>query len=164
MKNKKIIFLSSIVLALFISGTMTYAQEKIVVPKKANTTGWAVPTALRMAEGAWTVSEGKSTRLILKKYFENESISKVSEFEVEKDQQRFKVSISGMCKSGMIHITVLKPSQKVYKEMTIDSSADVEWSQSVRFTDEDNDYIGKWIIQVVAKDALGSYNVTLSAD
>ena len=164
MKNKKIIFLSSIILALFIFGSKTYAQEKLADPPKVKASGWATAVPLRVSEGVWTISEGKSTRLILKKYFENESISKVSEFEMEKDHRRFKVSIGGWCKSGESHVTVLRPSQKVYKEITIDSSADVEWSQSVRFTEEDKDYMGKWIIQVVAKEAEGSYNVTLSAD
>jgi hypothetical protein len=165
MKSKRIL-LSSIILVLFlISGTKTIAQEKKVevLPLKQST-GWSKATPRGVAEGVWTVSEGKSTRLILKKYFETESVSKESEFEVEKDQRRFKVTITGWCKSGEIHVTILRPSKKVYKAITIDTSAEVEWSQSVRFTDEDTDYVGEWIIQIVAKEADGSYNVVLSAD
>jgi len=165
MKTSRITFIA-IVLAMFFYVTNSYAQEKKVVVKPKKSTG-AVVTGLGArghAGTAWTISEGKSTRLILKKYFETESISKESEFEFEADQKRFKVSISGWCKSGEIHVTILRPSEKVYKTIIIDSSAEVEWSQSVRFTDEDKDYIGKWIVQIVAKDADGSYNVILSAD
>ncbi len=165
MKTSRITFIA-IVLAMFFYVTNSYAQEKKVVVEPKKSTG-AVVTGLGArghAGTAWTISEGKSTRLILKKYFETESISKESEFEFEADQRRFKVSISGWCKSGEIHVTILRPSEKVYKTIIIDSSAEVEWSQSVRFTDEDKDYIGKWIVQIVAKDADGSYNVILSAD
>ena len=76
----------------------------------------------------------------------------------------FKVSISGHCAQGEIYITVLRPSGKVYKTVVLDPSVDLEWSQSVRFTEEDDDYIGKWIVQIVAKEADGIYEVILSAN
>ena len=166
MKNKRIVLVSIIILASIFVGRGINAQEKKVVaePKKAmgvSTTGIVHGGSAGLA---WTISEGKSTRLILKKYFEGESISKESEFEMEKDQRRFKVSISGWCKSGEIHVTITRPSGKEYKTLIIDPSAEVEWSQSVRFTEEDSDYTGKWIVQIVAKEAEGSYNVVLSAD
>ena len=176
MKQRKSLLIC-ILTILFISFSyISSAQEKVKEePKLPNSVGWAVPTPKTIDEtivvgtpfastGIWNLSEGKSTRLILKKYFQEESVSKESEFEMEEDQRRFKVSISGWCKSGMIHVTILRPSEKVYKTLTIDSSAEVEWSQSVRFTEEDEDYVGKWIIQIVAKDADGSYNFVLSAD
>ncbi len=165
MKTSRIACIA-MVSAMFLFVTNSYAQEKKVVVEPTKATGTVVGGlgARGQAVTAWTLSEGKSTRLILKKHFENESISKESEFEVEKDQRRFKVSISGWCKSGLIHVTILRPSEEVYKTIIIDPSAEVEWSQSVRFTDEDKDYVGKWIVQIVAKEVEGSYNVVLSAD
>ena len=165
MKTSRIPFIA-IVLVMFFLVTNSFAQEKKVVVEPKKSTGASVTGVGSgiVAGTAWTLPEGKSTRLILKKHFENESISKKSEFEVEEDQSRFKVSISGWCKAGEIYVTILRTSGKEYKMIIIDPSAEVEWSQSVRFTFEDTDYVGKWIVQIVAKEVEGSYNVVLSAD
>lgn len=166
MKNKISVFVLFIIFLLVTSISSIQAQEKKVItePKKATGVAGTSAEGAFVPGVAWSISEGKSTRLILKKHFESESVSKEGEFEIEKDQKRFKVSISGYCRSGEIHVTILRPSEKVYKTITIDSSAQVEWSQSVRFTDEDKDYIGKWIVQIVAEKADGLYEVVLSAD
>jgi hypothetical protein len=167
MKNKRIVLISFIIFASILVGRGINAQEKKVVPEPKKSMGVATtgitPTAF-VGGTAWTISEGKSTRLILKKLFKVESVSKESEFEMEKDQRRFKVAISGWCRSGEIHVIIIRPSGEEYKTLVIDSSAEVEWSQSVRFADEDKDYTGKWIVQIVAKEADGLYNVMLSAD
>jgi hypothetical protein len=166
MKTRRIFLTGPIIAVLFIISINGNAQEKKVVvePKKATGTSWTGVAPRGAAGGVWSISEGKSTRLILKKIYQMESVSKESEFEVEKDQRMFKVSISGHCAQGEIHVTVLRPSGKVYKTVVLDSSADIEWSQSVRFTEEDNDYVGKWIVQIVAKEADGIYEVILTAN
>lgn len=165
MKTSGIAFIV-IVSAMFLLVTNSYSQVRKVVVEPTKPTGTVVGGlgARGQAVTAWTITEGKSTRLILKKIYQMESVSKESEFEIEKDQRMFKVSISGHCAQGEIHVTVLRPSGKVYKTVVLDSSADIEWSQSVRFTEEDDDYLGKWIVQIVAKEAEGIYEVILSAN
>ncbi len=165
MKTSRIPFIA-IVLAMFFLMTNSYAQVKKVVVEPKKSTGASVTGVGSgiVAGTAWTIPEGKSTRLLLKKIIQDESVSKETEFEVEKDQRRFKVSISGFCASGEIHVTILRPSGKTYKTLILDSSAEIEWSQSVRFTEEDKDFIGQWIVQIVAEKADGLYEVVLSAD
>jgi len=166
MKNKRIVLVSFIILTSIIIGSGINAQEKKVVIEPTKATGVLKTGVVQggTAGLAWTISEGKSTRLILKKIIQVESVSKETEFEVDKDQRRFKVSISGFCAAGQIHVTILRPSGTTYKTIILDDSAELEWSQSVRFTEEDKDYTGKWIIQIVAKEADGFYEVVLSAD
>jgi hypothetical protein len=166
MKNKLFAFVLFVLFILVTSLNSIHAQEKKVKTEPKKTTG----VATTITEGAfvpgvaWTISEGKSTRLLMKKIIQDESISKETEFEVEKDQQRFKVSIKGFCADGEIHVNIIRPSGKTYKTLILDSSAEIEWSQSVRFTEEDDDFVGKWIVQIVAEKADGLYEVVLTAN
>ena len=109
-------------------------------------------------------TEEKSSRLILKKSFDSESLTKKSNFKVEEDQNKIKLSISGSCSSGKIAISVLLPSKEVFKNIEIDPSADVEWSQTIRFLEEKDKYIGNWSIEINVINAVGNYYLKISAD
>ncbi|UCG28398.1 MAG: hypothetical protein JSV24_03290 [Bacteroidales bacterium] len=177
MKTRKSTLLSIPVLLFIASSFICSAQEKVEEEdKKVISLGRAIPATRTFEEpfyheaipfgstGIWSLSEGKSTRLILTKKFDGESITKESKFEVEDEQKRLKIVIKGICESGRILVTVRRPSNQEYKSVIIDSSAEVEWSQSVRFTDEESDYVGNWIVQIVAEEANGYYTFTISAD
>ena len=86
MKTSRIAFIV-FVSAMFLLVTNSYSQEKKVVVEPTKSTGTAVGGfgARGQAVTAWTISEGKSTRLILKKIYQMESVSKESEFEIDKD-------------------------------------------------------------------------------
>ena len=78
MKNMRILTISFFVLASVFYGSLLNAQEKKVVTEPRKAVGVASTGVVHggTAGLAWTISEGKSTRLILKKHFNVESVTK----------------------------------------------------------------------------------------
>ncbi len=103
----------------------------------------------------------KSFKLSLRKKFNGESITKKTNFTVEKDQKRLKLNITGSLKEGELDIKFTLPSGKLFKKITIDPSADITWSQSFKI-EEDNKYIGQWNVEINAKKPHGVYTVDIT--
>jgi len=108
--------------------------------------------------------------LTLQKMFRNESLVKEVTFDVNNDfseyrdtnpNDRFILNLKGSCSSGAIKITIYGPSGKVFKELTIDPSANVSWSQYVMFTVEKK-YQGTWKTKIEAENARGFYDLSFS--
>ncbi len=118
----------------------------------------------RDAGSAYFYSYGqeRSSKLSLYKNFKNESTEKEGEFKVEQEVRRMKINIQGHVKSGTIKVTLLLPGGEVYKDLTLDDSADLEWSSSFSIEEGVNKYHGSWKYKIKAVNAEGMYNLSIT--
>ena len=186
MKTFRIIFSLLIVFFLFVNINSSFAQKKDKADKKY--ISWSIDKdnksdliwSLSNVDGdrSWTISlnNSKSSNLRLNKTFNSETVTKKSEFIVEKGQSRLKVNISGTVGEGKITITVTLPNKEIFKEVVIDPAANINWSQSIRFSsfvgaedieeiaNDDKKYVGTWEIEIKAENAKGQYSFDISAE
>jgi len=103
-----------------------------------------------------------STQLTLRNSFDGNSVSSKGEFEVPKNTRNLRVMISGKVKSGEIRIIVDYPGGDTFKDMVINSAAEISFSQSVSISEEEPDkYIGDWNYKIISEQAKGSYTLQI---
>ncbi len=107
-------------------------------------------------------SSEKSFKLSLRKKFDGESITKKTNFTIDKDQKRLKLNAHGSFKEGLLSVKFSLPSGKVFKEIIFDPSADVDWSQSIKIEEDSSIYKGQWNVEIKAVKAKGTYVVDIS--
>lgn len=107
---------------------------------------------------------GQSSELSLSKHFNGESAESEKTFEVQADNKRVSVSISGEVKSGEIEIKIVKPNGKSFNAVKIDNSSDVRWRQSLSVGEENKDFVGTWKIIIKATKAEGIYSFRFTAE
>lgn len=106
--------------------------------------------------------QNSTSQLTLRNSFDGSSESSKGEFEVSEGTRHFRVNINGKVKSGEIRIIVDYPSGDTFKDMVINSAAEISFSQSVSISEEDPDkYVGDWSYKVIAEEAKGSYSVSI---
>jgi hypothetical protein len=106
--------------------------------------------------------QNSTSQLTLRNSFDGTTDSSKGEFEVNEDTRHFRVTINGKVKSGEIRIIVDYPSGDTFKDMTINSAAEISFSQSVTINEEDPDkYVGDWSYKVMAEEAKGSYSLSI---
>ena len=110
----------------------------------------------------YTYGQDRSSRLSLSKHFNKESTEKDGEFKVEQEVKRMKINIQGHVSSGTIKVTLLLPGGEVYKDLTLDDSADLEWSSSFSIEEGVKKYHGSWIYKIKAVNAEGMYNLSIT--
>jgi len=103
-----------------------------------------------------------SSHLTLSKQYDGESVSKSGNFKIEKNINMLKISVEGQVKEGSITITLKKPDNIVFKELEIDSSADIQWQQVFTIREEGNEYSGEWTYQINAQNATGRYSMSIT--
>lgn len=103
-----------------------------------------------------------STQLTLRNSFDGNSVNSKGEFEVPKKTRNLRVMINGKVKSGEIRIIVDYPGGDTFKDMVINSAAEISFSQSVSISEEEPDkYIGDWHYKIIAEEAMGSYTLQI---
>ena len=103
------------------------------------------------------------TQLTLRNSFRGGTDSSKGEFDVETGIRYFRCNITGKVRSGEITVKILYPSDKVFKELTINSSAEISFSQSLNIKEgEESKYIGSWQYEVKAEKAEGNYMLIIS--
>lgn len=106
--------------------------------------------------------QSSTSQLTLRNSFDGTTDSSKGEFEVSEDTRHFRVTINGKVKSGEIRIIVDYPGGDTFKDMTINSAAEISFSQSVSISEEDPDkYVGEWSYKVMAEEAKGSYSLSI---
>ena len=86
-------------------------------------------------------------------------------YDVQKESANLKFSASGSVEKGSIQISLKDPKGKVIHEFEISPLADVNWSQNLKWTEEEaKQQIGQWTITVAAKNATGNYQVSIRAN
>ncbi len=102
--------------------------------------------------------QNSQSQLTLRNSFDGSSDSSKGEFEVAEGTHNFRVMINGKVKEGIIRIIVDYPNGDNFKDMVINSAAEISYSQSVTIQDEENKkYIGDWSYKVIADEAEGNY-------
>ena len=104
----------------------------------------------------------------VKKMYKNESATKEVTFKVVNDYEKYInefynakliIKIEGECKTGTIKITIFEPSGKKFKEIIIDQSANLTWTQSF-FYGLGKKHQGVWKAKIEAKNANGFYTLS----
>ena len=123
---------------------------------------------LKAGDGAYTyfTGEGSSqTQLTLRNTFRGGTDSSNGTFDLEEGTRHFRCMINGKVQSGEITIRIQYPGGKIFKELTINSSAEISYNQSLTIKDEEaGKYTGAWKYEVKADKAEGSYMLQISSD
>lgn len=83
-------------------------------------------------------------------------------FEVESTAKNVVMSVNGNCDAGDIQIKILMPNGKVYSDIVIDESGDLNWRKSFNITEDGNkDKTGSWKFQINATKATGYFKISL---
>jgi hypothetical protein len=109
----------------------------------------------------WGSNEHNS-RLTLSKNYNGQSIDKQGTFEVEDKISKLKMSIEGHVNSGSIKVSLILPDGKPYKSLTMDDSADIQWSESLNIKEGESKYYGTWKYRITTKVAEGSYLLSIN--
>jgi len=108
---------------------------------------------------------GNSNRLTMNKELrDNDSFSRKSNFELDKDQRSFNLSMEAACQEGEIKFSIFSPNKKLFKELVVNEGETRSWSKSFpihSLPDEDTrDLYGKWVLQIEVEKAIGRYYIS----
>ncbi len=109
---------------------------------------------------SFSQSEDRSS-LILSKSYDGETVSKSGKFNVERGTEEISLSIDGKVRSGMIVLTIKTPSGEVIKELIIDDTADIMWSQTINNKLRNEKYFGEWSYKITTDKAKGGYRLSI---
>ncbi|KPK85318.1 MAG: hypothetical protein AMS27_07755 [Bacteroides sp. SM23_62_1] len=157
--KKTFILISAMVLAgLVINNQKVFSQEL------RRATGISSSEQLERQERiTYLGQDEKSTQLMLSKHFSGESVSKSGNFTVDEGIRSLRISIQGSIRNdGSITITIYSPGDDLFKEMEIDNSADIHWSQVINIGDNVAKYIGEWTYEIETDEAEGMYNLSIT--
>jgi hypothetical protein len=106
--------------------------------------------------------QDSQTQLTLRNSFNGETLSSDGEFEVDESTRKIRLSANGKVRHGEINIKVLYPNGKVFKDLSINSSAQITFSQSLTVKEEEKKkYVGTWKYEIKTKTAEGSYMLSI---
>jgi hypothetical protein len=101
------------------------------------------------------------SQLTIRNSFDGESDSSEGEFDVDDNTSHIRCSINGKANAGKITIKILYPGGKVFKNLSITSSAQISFSQSFSIQEDEKDkYVGAWSYKITADKAEGSYSLS----
>ena len=99
--------------------------------------------------------------LTLRNSFDGETDSSEGEFDVDESTTHIRCTINGKVRHGKINIKVIYPGGKVFKDLSITTSAEISFTQSLTVKEEEKKkYVGSWQYKVSADKAEGSYNLS----
>jgi hypothetical protein len=99
--------------------------------------------------------------LTLRNSFDGETDSSAGEFDVDESTTHIRCTINGKVRSGKITISVIYPGGKVFKNLSITTSAEISFSQSLTIKEEERKkYVGSWQYKISADKAEGSFNLS----
>lgn len=105
-----------------------------------------------------------STQLMLSKEYDGTSGENTGEFQIEESVRQIRFSIDGSVEEGSIVIKLLLPEGKIFKELTIDNTADIRFSQSLVIREEENKYSGRWKYVIKANKTTGRYRLSINTN
>jgi hypothetical protein len=105
--------------------------------------------------------QGNQSQLTLRNSFDGNSDSAEGEFDVDESTTHIRCTINGKVNAGKINIKVQYPGGKVFKDLSITSSAQISFTQSLSIKEEEKGkYVGSWTYKITADKAEGSYNLS----
>lgn len=110
-------------------------------------------------------SRGSQSQLTLRKNFEGTTNVSKGNFEVDENIRQLRCMINGSVDSGEIYIGIEYPDGKTFKELVINSSADINLSQSISVKEgEEKKYVGSWSYVIKTNKAEGHYMLQISTN
>jgi hypothetical protein len=112
----------------------------------------------------WVGHSGDNERTTwdFSKSVKENSFSRDYTFDVEKTAKTVVMSVNGDCKAGEIRIKIIMPNGKVYSDVVIDESGNLNWRKSFAISEEENkDKAGAWKFQINASKATGYFKISL---
>lgn len=101
------------------------------------------------------------SQLTIRNSYRGTSDTSQGEFDVNESTTHIRCMINGKVRSGKITIKVLYPGGKVFKDLSITSSAEISFTQSLSIREEEKKkYVGTWKYEVTADKAEGSYTLS----
>ena len=83
-------------------------------------------------------------------------------FDVDKKAKSVSMSLMGDCKSGQIRVKIVMPNGKIYSDIVIDESGNLNWRKSFTISEEQNkDKTGEWKFKIDAAKATGYFKISL---
>lgn len=147
-----------------------YAEQADRFERQARESSrWSTPmtTGIAIPDGGFLIDWGQEnqTQLTIRKNFRGTTNTSKGKFDVDSGVRRLRCMINGSVRTGEIKITVEYPNGKTFKELTINSSADINFSQSISIEEsEENKYVGSWSYTIKAEDAEGNYLLQISTN
>jgi hypothetical protein len=90
------------------------------------------------------------------------TFSKDFSFDVDKTSKNVIMTVMGDCKAGQIRVKILIPGGKVYSDILIDESGNLNWRKSFTISEEENkDKVGEWKFKIEADKASGFFKINL---
>jgi len=106
-------------------------------------------------------SQENQSQLTIRNSFDGDTDSSEGEFDVAESTTHIRCLINGKARSGKINIRVSYPGGKVFKDLSITSSAEISFTQSISVNEEEKKkYVGAWTYKVTADKAEGSYTLS----
>ena len=98
------------------------------------------------------------SQLTIRNSFDGNTDSSEGVFDVDESTKHIRCTINGKARSGKINIKILYPGGKVFKDLSITSSAEISFTQSFSIKEEEKKkYVGAWTYKITADKAEGSY-------
>lgn len=125
---------------------------------------YATPSTGYGDEGSYFISsfgQENQSQLTIRNSFDGETDSAEGEFDVDESTRHIRCTINGKAKTGKITIKIQYPGGKTFKDLSISSSAQISFSQSLTIKEEEKQkYVGAWTYKVTADKAEGSYSLS----
>lgn len=139
-----------------------YADQARDLERQARESVRSAGVAVSGDYAPYFIGQENQSQLTLRKSFKETTNTSRGQFDVEPGVRHFRCMISGSVKSGEIMIGIEYPDGKVFKELTINSSADINFSQSISIKEADlKKYTGTWNYMIKAEKAEGNYMVQI---
>lgn len=96
------------------------------------------------------------------KYMKESSLSRSYTIDVEPTVNSVVMAVIGDCKEGEIRIKIIMPNNKVYSDVLIDESGNLNWRKSFTISEiENKDKAGAWKFEIDASKASGFFKISL---
>jgi hypothetical protein len=106
--------------------------------------------------------DSESTSWDFSKYVKESSFSRDYTFDVDPTVTTVVMSVNGDCKSGEIHIKITMPNGKIYSDIMIDESGNLNWRKSFVISDTENkEKAGAWKFEINSAKATGYFRIFL---
>jgi hypothetical protein len=121
-----------------------------------------VVTDLGRHYNIWTSDENST--LSIRKELSDITIANDFNYEIKQGTYAISFFVEGSLNSGEMKITFKKPDGKAFQEMVISPLGDIDWNQTFRWEEEDEEeFLGKWTISIKAEKASGKYAIRVNS-
>jgi hypothetical protein len=138
------------------------AKSMVVVPDD-KTLRFALPNMdnvyiYDIARGGKPGSSWNYSRQVMEATFTNEFTMTAG------DEADVNLSVSGNCAEGSISVQIIMPDGKQLSEVVLDENGSLNWRKSFESEKNNGWKNGKWVFRIKAKDATGTFRISMTSD